>query len=67
MVKWAIHIRVSVKNFIVVFSIVTRYARIFAYAYVYSSNLHPQSGSFDRNTIDVRAGESLTRLLVEIS
>lgn len=38
----------------------------FTYAYIYSSNLHPQSGSFDLNTVDVRAGESLTRLLVEI-
>ena len=36
------------------------------YACIYSSNLHSQSGSFDLNTADVRAGESLTRFLVEI-
>lgn len=33
---------------------------------IYSSNLHPQSGPFGLNTADVRAGESLTWLLVEI-
>lgn len=36
------------------------------YAYIYSLNLHPQSSPFDLNTADVRAGESLMRLLVEI-
>jgi len=40
--------------------------RTYMYAYIYFSNLHPQSGSFDLNTADVRAGESLTQLLVEI-
>lgn len=72
MVKWAARIYVYVvcireEFYRRVLNRFSWYARILAYAYVYSSNLHPQSGSFDRNTIDVRAGESLTRLLVEIS
>lgn len=51
-----------------------RYIRIYAYIYVYicvyiyiySLNLHSQSSSLDPNMVDVRACESLTRLLVEI-
>lgn len=70
-VKWidemgGLYARMELLPFFFIFICENRCSDTSAYSFPYSPNLHPQSGTLDLNTVDVRAGESLTRLPVEI-